>query len=202
MSGSDKSKRIRHPVATKKIVFIGLTSALVILIVFSVAASLSSTRRPKQSPVAQAIGVEQGGPLVGKPAPDFTLTSVNSSAEHLKLSQFVGHPVVLNFFASWCIPCKTELPEFAAASRKESGKVDFIGVDENDTRSAGSAILRSSGVDFPAAFDGEGQLASRFHLVGLPTTFFINSKGTVVAAVAGQLTSAVLNADIARIIGS
>ncbi len=200
MSGSDKSKRIRHPVTTKKIVFIGLTLALVVLIVYSVAASLSSTRYPKQSPLAQAVGVEQGGPLVGKHAPDFNLTSVNSSAKYLKLSQFVGHPVVLNFFASWCIPCKTELPEFAALSRKESGKVDFIGVDENDTRSAGSAILTQSGVDFPAAFDGGGQLASRFHLVGLPTTFFINSKGTVVDVVAGQITSSMLKADVAKII--
>lgn len=140
--------------------------------------------------------------MVGKPIPEFTLTAVNSAAQSIELSQFAGHPVVLNFFASWCIPCKTELPEFAAVSKKELGKVDFVGVDENDTRSGGSSILRRSGVDYPAAFDGEGQLAQRFHLVGLPTTFFIDSKGRVVALVVGQVSSSMLETNIAKIISS
>lgn len=188
---------------TRKLIFFGLILLVVALIAYAVAVSLSASNDTGgRTPLAQASGVEVGGSLVGKPVPNFTLTSIGSPSVAFKLSQFIGHPIVLNFFASWCIPCKTELPEFAALSKSESGKVEFLGVDENDTRTAGSAILSQSGVGYPTAFDGSGKLAKAYHLIGLPTTLFINSKGVVVEDIAGQITSSMLSADIAKIIGS
>lgn len=186
----------------KKLVFLGLSLVLAILIVYAVVVSLSvGGSKSASSPLVEASGIEVGGPLVGKPAPDFTLSPANSPSHTIKLNQYIGHPVVLNFFASWCIPCKTELPEFATLSKLDAGKVQFIGVDENDTRAAGESILHQTGVGYPAVFDGSGQLELPYHLIGLPTTLFIDSKGIVVEEVAGQITPTMLSTNIAKIMG-
>jgi len=188
-------------IRAKKLVFVGLVLVLAILVIYAVVMSLSvGGRKGAASPLIQASGVEVGGPLVGEPVPKFTLPSVASSSP-VELSHFIGHPIVLNFFASWCVACKTELPEFAGLSKVDAGKVQFIGVDENDTRTAGESILSQTGVGYPTAFDGSGHLELPYHLIGLPTTLFINSKGIVVENVAGQMTASMLSADIAKIIG-
>ena len=186
----------------RKIIFLGLSLVLAILIVYAIVVSLSvGGSKTASSPLIEASGIEVGGPLAGKPAPDFTLSTVSPASRTVKLSDYLGHPVVLNFFASWCVPCKTELPEFATISKSDLGKVQFIGVDENDTRTAGASILHQTGVGYPALFDGSGQLELPYHLIGLPTTLFIDSKGVVVEEVAGQITPAMLSADIAKILG-
>ncbi len=161
--------------------------------VYSVVQSLNaSTAISGQSPLAQALKVTVGGPLLGKPAPGFALPNVHSDARNISTASFKGKPLVINFFASWCVPCKTELPEFADLSRAEAGKVQFVGVDENDTSSGALSLLQKSGVHYPAAFDPSGKLEQPYHLIGLPTTVFINSRGVVVAMVAGQISSSAL----------
>ena len=186
----------------RKLIFLGLSLVLAILIVYAIVVSLSiGGSKSTSSPLVEASGIEVGGPLVGKSAPDFTLSPVSRSSQTIMLSQYLGHPIVLNFFASWCVPCKTELPEFAALSKLDAGKVQFIGVDENDTRAGGESILHQTGVGYPTVFDGGGQLELPYHLIGLPTTMFIDSKGKVVVDVAGQITPAMLSADIAKILG-
>lgn len=188
----------------RKIIYFGLIATVVILVIYAVAVSLttSSVSSGSSSISTKYTGVQNGGPLVGKPVPEFSITTVASASQKFSLKSYIGHPLVLNFFASWCIPCKTELPEFASLSKIDAGKVQFVGVDENDTRGPGQALLKSTGVTYPTGFDGSGSLVQPFHLIGLPTTLFINSKGVVVEDIAGQISLSTLKQGIAKIVKS
>jgi cytochrome c biogenesis protein CcmG/thiol:disulfide interchange protein DsbE len=106
-----------------------------------------------------------------------------------------GAPVVLTFFASWCTPCRTELPMIArvASDPQNSGSpVLFLGVDGNDDPASGVAFARSSGVTFPVAVDGDSSVAPHYALVGYPDTVFIDATGHIAGAVHGPVSRAVL----------
>lgn len=187
----------------RKVAFLGIIATALILVIYAVAVSLttsSSAGTSSHSP--QPTGVEAGGPLVGRKAPAFSLSGLNPSSAPVTLANYIGHPVVLNFFASWCVPCKTELPEFASLSKADAGKVQFIGIDENDTIGPGSAIVKTTGVTYPVGFDGGTKLVSPYHIIGLPTTLFINSKGVVTQDIAGQISLSTLKAGVARLMGN
>jgi thiol-disulfide isomerase/thioredoxin len=112
----------------------------------------------------------------------------------------VGRPAILLFFASWCTPCRKEIPMVAAVDREEAarahtgsasntGQVAFVGVDVNDSTSSGLAFVRQAGVDFPVGADPEDQVAAGIlHLRGLPTTLFVSAEGRVEGAVLGPLS--------------
>jgi cytochrome c biogenesis protein CcmG, thiol:disulfide interchange protein DsbE len=123
----------------------------------------------------------------GKPASSFTLSSLSQAGRELSLSSFRGRPLVINFWASWCIPCRTEMPLLEQAYRSEGGKVQFLGIDSNDTTGAARSFAKQVGVTYPVAFDGAGDVATNYGLFGLPTTIFISSSGRVVGRFIGQL---------------
>ncbi len=117
-----------------------------------------------------------------------------------------GHPVVLVFFASWCTPCRAELPQVAgiadraAASGGSQSRVQFIGIDVNDTPSAGSAFARRSGVRFPVGSDPTDEVAAGLlHLRGLPSTVFVSGRGRVLGTVLGPVSPAVLGSWVRRL---
>jgi cytochrome c biogenesis protein CcmG/thiol:disulfide interchange protein DsbE len=107
------------------------------------------------------------------------------------------HPVVLNFFASWCGPCRQETPllaRTAAKLRAEHSPIQFVGVDTNDPPADGLAFVRASGVTYPVGVDRSTRVSySLYALDGLPDTFFIDAQGRVVAHVLGALTPTELN---------
>lgn len=123
------------------------------------------------------------------PAPAFSLPSLYASRPPVNLGSLKGRPVVLNFWGSWCVPCKTELPILAAAARAEGGRVEFVGVDLEDTRSGGQAMLRRYRVSYPSGFDPNDTVAGRYAVGGTPTTVFIDSRGHKVGTVPGALTA-------------
>ena len=187
-------------IGRRKLVFPAFLLILATFIVYAVASSLrAGGSTTGLSSLAQTSGIQVGGPLVGQAAPEFSLSIVTSPSQSVTLRRFLGRPIVLNFFASWCVACKTELPEFAALSRYYAGRVQFLGVDENDTRAAAASLLVQGSVNYPSAFDSHGQLEQPYHLIGLPTTVFIDSKGTVAEVVAGQVTPSMLASDLAKI---
>ncbi|HEX3841096.1 MAG TPA: TlpA disulfide reductase family protein [Acidimicrobiales bacterium] len=129
-------------------------------------------------------------PLVGRtgqPAPAVSLPSLSDLGQRVSLAAFLGKPLVVNFWASWCIPCRTEMPLLEQAFQAEHGKVQFLGIDANDTQGAGRAFLDQVHVTYPAAFDANGAVATQFSLFGLPTTLFISPSGTIVGRYIGQL---------------
>src|SRR5258705_444644 len=103
-----------------------------------------------------AIGATSGG--APKPAPQpraqaFTLSRLGHPGQHISLAQYAGHPLILNFFASWCEPCQRETPLIARFYRSHRHSVIIIGIDVNDTSSAGLAFARKMGVAYPVASD-------------------------------------------------
>jgi thiol-disulfide isomerase/thioredoxin len=111
------------------------------------------------------------------PAP--ALDEPTLSGGRVDLGRMRGRPVVINFFASWCAPCKSEGTAFAAAAHAYKGRVQFIGVAIDDSRSGALSYTRRYGWRWPIVFDPHDHLVEPFGLIGKPTTFVLDSKGRV-----------------------
>lgn len=127
-------------------------------------------------------------PLVGNPAPSFALRTVGSG-ETLDIAQFRGKPVVVNFWATWCRPCWDEHPTLTAASRAAEGKVQFVGVVFQDEESKIESFLRQRGWGYPTVVDERGRTAIAYGVGGVPETFFLDARGTIVAKHDGPISA-------------
>jgi len=128
-------------------------------------------------------------------APNFTLSRLDRPG-HLQLDSLRGKAVVLNFWASWCYPCNKEAPALERAWRGGDGRVVVLGVDVNDLSGDARKFMREHGVTYPIVHDGHNVTSGKYGLTGLPETFFVNSRGRVVAHVAGQVTASQLRSGI------
>ena len=123
------------------------------------------------------------------PAKNFTLGVLGHPGRQLSLQSMTGHPVIVNFFASWCEPCQKETPLIAQFYRARQGRVAIIGVDVNDSAAKAMAFVRKSGVTYPVAVDPMPMKASiAYNLPGLPATFFLNARHVIVKRVFGPVT--------------
>jgi peroxiredoxin len=115
----------------------------------------------------------------GALAPSFT--AAGYAGTPISLDRFRGHAIVLNFWASWCPPCREEMPALEAAYKKYASRgVVVIGIDgATDTWGASRAFLAARGVTYPVGRDERGQVAQTYHVAALPTTFFIRADGRV-----------------------
>jgi cytochrome c biogenesis protein CcmG/thiol:disulfide interchange protein DsbE len=125
---------------------------------------------------------------IGKPAPDFTLGRLDRPGS-LQLSSLRGKVVVLNFWASWCEPCKLEAPDLVAAAKKWNGRVVVLGVDVNDSSHAARRFMRTRGIDYPVVHDNGNVTIPKYGLTGYPETFFIDRRGRVVRHVISQVNA-------------
>jgi cytochrome c biogenesis protein CcmG, thiol:disulfide interchange protein DsbE len=114
------------------------------------------------------------------PAPAFTLDRLDRPGS-LSLAEYRGRPVVLNFWASWCVPCKEEAPLLEGVWKRyrDQGLV-VIGVDINDLRSDARRFARQNKMSYPLAFDGVGETSTDYGLTGVPETFFVARNGRLV----------------------
>lgn len=139
-------------------------------------------------------------PQVGRSAPDFTIRLYAAHRaglpEQVRLSELRGKPVVLNFWASWCIPCKDEAPEFEATWRKYSDRVVFIGANWLEVEAAALPYLRQQGISYANGFDLQQQIARAYRITGVPETFFIDREGVLRQIETRPLTGADLEAAI------
>ena len=116
--------------------------------------------------------------LVQQPAPDFTLPLFTSG--ELVLSELRGRPLVLNFWASWCVPCREEAPGLERAWRAFREKqVMFIGLDIQEGESSAKAYLDEFQVTYPNGLDADGKITIDYGVVGIPVTFFVNKRGII-----------------------
>ena len=122
-----------------------------------------------------------------RPAPDFVLTSFDG--QRIQLSDFRGRIVVLNFWATWCPPCRVEAPVLQrAAERLESAGVTILGIDVWDDQSAAIEFLNETGVTYPNAEDTTRLIPVEFGVTGLPETFVIDRQGVLVRRWVGPLS--------------
>ena len=123
-------------------------------------------------------------------APDFTLAKLDGSGD-LALESLRGKAVVLNFWASWCGPCKDETPLLQKGWERWQGKnVAFVGIDVKDFRSDARSFVRKFGVTYPNVYDGKGSTVGRYGVTGFPETYFIDPRGRVVFRIAGPVDEA------------
>lgn len=185
----------------KKGSFWVLALVLVVLIggAYVLYSRLSADARPDnlsaQTPAETESQTPQGSeaPAETEPpkveAPDFTVE--NGDGEEVKLSDYVGKPIVLNFWASWCSPCKSEMPEFNEAWEELDGEVQFLMVNMTDgareTVDTAKEYVEGQGFSFPVFFDTGSEAAMAYSAYSLPTTYFIDAEGYVVARAVGAI---------------
>ena len=132
---------------------------------------------------------------------DFTVQDWEGNM--VKLSDFFGKPIVLNFWASWCPPCKAELPDFDDACKKYEGKVTFLMVNMTDnqmeTVEVAKDFIKTYGYDFPVYFDVDYQAAMVYGVRSIPQTYFINAEGEAVATATGMISASQLEQGISMI---
>jgi len=142
-----------------------------------------------------------GLPLVarGTRAPPFSLSRLGGG-QPVSSGMGQGHPMVINFFASWCPNCAGELQAFARVDHAAQGRIVFLGVDTNDPGPGAAArMLAGAGVRYPVGIDGSARIARSYLVVGLPTTVFVNRLGQVVGEGFGSQSDADLRTWVRRL---
>lgn len=131
----------------------------------------------------------------GEEAPGFQLPGLVDREQTVDLERIDG-PVVLNFFAAWCVPCRKEMPTFQALHERLGDRVTFIGIDHQDRRDDALDLLAETGVTYATGYDPAGDIARTYGLFGMPTTVFISAEGEILARRTGEIDADELEATI------
>jgi cytochrome c biogenesis protein CcmG, thiol:disulfide interchange protein DsbE len=154
---------------------------LLVAIAIAVVVVLSHAGQPTSSASTDTAS-ELGFSRLNLPAPQFELPLLQGKGQ-VGLSTLSGRPIVMNLWASYCDICRAESPAVAQVSRLAEGKVSFLGVDTLDERAAAIRFAEKHKLSFPMAYDPNGVVASKYHVPGLPYTFFISTTGTKILGV-------------------
>jgi len=138
------------------------------------------------SAIAFSSGSKEARPEVGYTAPDFTLSDLDGNP--VKLSDFRGQVVYLNFWATWCPPCREEMPAIEAIHKEMGDKVKVLAVNIEGTRDEVSAFAREFGLSFPIVLDSDLSVARKYLVRGIPVSLFIDKDGVIRAKYVGGLT--------------
>ncbi len=124
-----------------------------------------------------------------KKASDFEV--FNRQGEKVKLSDFLGKPIIVNFWATWCEPCKIELPEFDEAYKKNKDEIEFLMVNLTDgyqeTEESVTEFVKQNNYEFPLYFDTEYSATNTYRIYSIPQTLFINKEGNMVKSHIGMI---------------
>jgi cytochrome c biogenesis protein CcmG, thiol:disulfide interchange protein DsbE len=144
-----------------------------------------------------AVKLAEATSPIGKPARDAPVTTLDGDSE--RLASFTGHPVWLNFFATWCPPCKQEMPQIEQRYRRWGPNgLSVVGVDQEETPALVARFVKPLSITFPIVID-EGPAAATYEVFALPTSVFIDARGIVRAVHTGVLSGAQMDQELARI---
>ncbi|WP_160318392.1 TlpA family protein disulfide reductase [Levilinea saccharolytica] len=139
----------------------------------------------------------QRAPERGLPIGDFELTRLDG--EKVRLSDFRGMPVVINFWASWCEPCKKEMPVFQAVFSERPEEFVILAVNPEEGRETAEEFAESVGLTFPILLDENKEMQKQLMVRGLPTTFFVDAEGVLRAQHVGELNRQLFTDYLAKI---
>lgn len=140
------------------------------------------------------LGSEDGGkPKLGEPAPGFQLLDVDGQI--VRLDDFRGGPVLINFWATWCVPCRKETPDLIELQSEWGDQVQIVGVNYAEPADVARAFATNFGINYVLPLDSTGEVTGSYKLTGLPETFFLDEGGIIRDHRIGQL-----RADVARCI--
>ena len=184
---------------------------LIILVLALVVLMLGATRLydtlsskvPVNMMATQSPAAEEEKESQRKQVPDFTVYDQEGNPH--KLSDFQGKPVVLNFWASWCGPCKMEMPDFEQMYQQYSGQVVFMMVNLTDgsqeTVETAHSFVAESGYTFPVYYDTDMEAAFRYSVTAVPATYFIDEERYLESFQKGMLTAQALQTGIDLLLG-
>lgn len=176
-------RRLRGMSRATKVICIGAALAIAAITVISLTGN-GTGARPRTPPAAR----------------DFSLPALGHPGQRISLAAFAGRPVIVNFFASWCAPCKRETPTLARFYRQSGGRISIIGVDSNDQPGPAMRFVRSAGVRYPVGVDPlPASTTTSYGVIALPQTFFLNAQHRIVKRVFGALTTRELSEGVALI---
>ena len=179
----------------------------------------TATGAPTEAPVATEAPAVTEAPATASPVPTATpktnangvplIMSPNFTVEDaqgnpVSLHDYIGKPVVLNFWASWCGPCRMEMPAFQQMLDKYGSEVHFLFINLTDgyqeTKETAQAHIAEAGYSFPLLFDTTGSAANTYGVASIPQTYFLDAEGYVIAQGAGALNVTVLEKGIGMIL--
>lgn len=160
-------------------------------VALAVQATLAPSPAPQIEPTPTPPLLETGA-SPGQAAPDFTLPQLGADASQT-LAAYKGQPLILNFWATWCPPCRQEIPALQAAFQQYAGQgVAVLGIDVREEATTVQAFASAMGMQFPILLDTDGTVADRYKVQGIPTTVFVDSAGMVRARHVGPLTESLI----------
>ena len=152
---------------------------------------LQVKEEPKEEIVEESVEEEKEDKSNYTKAYDFMVYDENNNA--YKLSDFEGKPVVLNFWASWCGPCKSEMPDFEVAYQEYGEKIQFLMINMTDgyqeTVSSANDFIKDKGYTFPVFYDSNLEAAKAYSVYSIPATYFIDAEGYIIAWGSGALSA-------------
>ena len=125
-------------------------------------------------------------PQINAPAPDFELKSLTGEKKHL--ADYQGKVVVLNFWATWCGPCKDEMPFFQEIYERYGSEIAVLAVNNQETVDKVSPFVEELGLTYEILMDNDGSVATQYQVIGFPTTYFIDPNGIIKFLHVGVLT--------------
>ena len=154
--------------------------------------------QPEQLGTQQTDSSSEASGQENQLAPDFTV--YDKDGREVQLSDYFGKPIVLNFWASWCGPCQSEMPEFDEKYRELAGNVEFLMVNMTDgsreTLEIASSYVNKEGFSFPVLYDQSIDAATTYSVYSLPTTYFIDKDGYLTAQASGAIDGETLQKGI------
>lgn len=178
--------------------------AAIFVVFIGLAALAYNTLSQKVTPQNTIIATQQQGDVQSEgqqekqKAPDFTV--LDSEGKEVKLSDLLGKPIVLNFWASWCPPCKSEMPEFDKVYAEMGEEIIFMMVDLVDggreTQEKGEKYVADQGFTFPVYYDTKGEAGNTYGISSIPTTLFIDKDGYIITGTKGAINEDTLRKGI------
>ncbi len=152
-------------------------------------------------PEAQLSDWRTPAPAIGRLAPPFVGMALDGSA--MSLADYAGQPVMLNFWATWCGPCRNEMPALERAAQRYKGKLTILGINQGESRPTIAPFVEEFGLTFPIVLDEEQAIgADLYEVSGLPTTYFVDKSGVIRRLWIGEMNSIAIEEGIAEILQS